>query len=158
MFKDYVVVITGAASGIGLETAKRFLDDQAKVVGVDIDEKQLDRANESLGSSFTAKLCNITKEDEIVSLRDYVEDNFGKLDVLVNNAGGGKAISPEGITEEDFYFHYDLNVKGPMLFAKYFIPLLKKSASPSIVNICSLSGRIQLPNQYLYSTAKAALE
>lgn len=158
MFKDNIVLITGAASGIGFETAKQFLDNEAKVVGVDFDETTLNEAVKSLGDNFIAKLCDVSKEEEIRKVRDDVESSHGKLDILVNNAGVARFMPPDQITEEDFYFHYDIIVKGPMLFVKHFLPLLKKSSSPCIVNIGSLSSRGQLPNQYLYSTAKAALE
>ena len=158
MFKNNIVLVTGAASGIGFETARQFIEHGATVVGADYDEKTLRDASEKLGDRFIPKRCDVTVEEEIASLSGYVKDSFGKLDVLVNNAGGAKFAAPEEMREEDFYYHYDLLVKGPMLFVKHFVPLLRRSSNPSIVNISSLAARQVHSNHFLYSTAKAAIE
>ncbi len=158
MFKDYIVVITGAASGIGLETAGQFIRQGATVVGADMDEKALGEAVNLLGDRFISQRCDVSVEKEIASLAEGVENRFGRLDILVNNAGRGRFVVPEAMEEEDFYYHYEVLVKGPMLLVKHFIPLLRKSSNPSILNVSSTAARHEYSNHFVYSTAKSAVE
>ena len=158
MFKDYTVLITGSASGIGFETARQFIEQGATVVGADVDEKALQEAAARLEDRFIPQRCDVSVEGEIASLREGVETRFGRLDVLVNNAGRGRFVVPAEMEEEDFRYHYEVLVKGPMLLVKHFIPLLRKSSNPSILNVSSTAARHEYSNHFLYSTAKAAVE
>ena len=158
MLKDYVILVTGAASGIGFETARKFIEQGATVIGADYDEKTLRQARGKLGDLLIAHPCDVTVEQEVASLSQHVKDSFGKIDVLVNNAGRARFLGPEQMEEDDYYFHYEVLVKGPMLFVKHFAPLLRNSSNPSIINISSLAARIEASNHFLYSTAKLALE
>lgn len=159
-FKDHVVVVTGSGSGIGLSIAEEFIKTGATVIGAELDEKTLDDASKMLGEKFFPRQCDITVEDEILSLMQYVDKSFGKLDVLVNNAGRARYVPPDQVTEGDFSFHYDVFVKGPILMAKNFIPLLRKSSNPNIINIGSLNGihRFEADNAGVYGSSKAAME
>jgi NAD(P)-dependent dehydrogenase (short-subunit alcohol dehydrogenase family) len=158
MFKDYIVLITGAASGIGYETARLFIGEGATVVGVDLDEAALTKAREVLGEHFVARPGDVSNEAHIAETARYVEERFGRLDTLVNNAGRGNIVQLEAMQESDFYWHYDVLVKGPMLMVKHFASLLRKSANPSILNISSSAARVEhTQNHFLYSTAKAAM-
>lgn len=159
MSGDKIVLITGAASGIGLETARQFITQGSAVIGVDMNDKNLQAAHEALGEKLIPKVCDVTDEKQIASLSEFVSGKFDRLDVLVNNAGRGKnGIAPDNMTEEDYLYHFDVLVKGPMLMVKHFVPFLKKSANPSIINISSLASHIEYSNHFLYSTAKAAVE
>ncbi len=159
MFKDYVVIVTGAASGMGLETSRQFMKNGATVVGVDYSEKTLQNASRDLGVGFIPKFCDISNEQQIIALSEFVKSSFGKLDGLINNAGRVKfGISVEMMKEEDFYWHYDVIVKGPMLLCKHFAPLLRKSSNASIVNITSTVTEQEIGNHFLYSTAKTAMQ
>jgi len=158
MFKDYIVLVTGAASGIGLGAAAQFIENHAEVVAVDFDEKTLKSAAEKLGKSYHPQLCDISKEDQVAAVAKYVSDTFGRLDVLVNNAGVGRLTAIEYMKEEDFHYHYEINVKGPMLMVTHCLPFLKKSSHASIVNISSTAAAAELSNHhFLYSTTKAAV-
>ncbi len=158
MFKDYVVLVTGAASGIGLGAATQFIENHADVVAVDFDEKALKAAAAKLGKSYHAQLCDISKADQVAAVSKYVSDTFGRLDVLVNNAGVGRLTGIEYMKEEDFHYHYEINVKGPMLMVTNCLPLLRKSSHASIVNISSTAAVVELGNHhFLYSTTKAAV-
>ena len=158
MFKDCKIVITGAASGIGFETARQFLEQGATVVGADVDEKSLQLAVGKLGDRFIPQRCDVSVESEVAALRETVETRFESIDVLVNNAGRGRFVVPEEMEEEDFYYHYEVLVKGPMLLIKHFVPLLRKSSNPSILNVSSTAARHEYSNHFVYSTAKAAIE
>ena len=101
MFEDYAIVITGSASGIGFETARQFIEQGATVVGADVDEKALEKAGDKLGDRFIPQRCDVSVESEIASLREAVDTRFGRLDVLVNNAGRGRFVVPEVMEEAD---------------------------------------------------------
>lgn len=158
MFKDYIVLITGAASGIGLATAKEFIEQGATVVAADFSEKNLQEASKKLGGRYVPRLCDVTSEQQLIDICQFVNDKYGKLDVLVNNAGVGKFGGIEDITEKDFYKLYDLLLKGPVLLVKHAVPLLRKSSNPSIVNVSSWASRTYNWDTFLYSTAKTAIE
>lgn len=158
MFENYVVLITGAGSGIGYSSSRLFIEEQGTVIGADLDAAALDRARAELGERFLPRTCDVCDEAAVGAMAAFVEREIGKLDVLVNNAGRGMLAAFETVTEDDFYWHYDVLVKGPILMVKHFAPLLRKSHNPSIVNISSQAARIELSrNHFLYSTAKAAL-
>lgn len=157
-FKDYVVVISGAASGIGLGTARLFVEEGATVISPDIDEEGLKKASAELGERYIGKVCDISRAEKVRALADFVREEFGKLDVLVNNAATGRLTPVEAMTEEDFYYHYEVDVKGTMLMVTNFLPLLKASSNPSIVNISSGAAVVEFfDHHFLYSSAKAAV-
>jgi NAD(P)-dependent dehydrogenase (short-subunit alcohol dehydrogenase family) len=159
MFKDYIAVVTGASSGIGLATVRQFIENGATVIGVDCNTETLKKVDAELGERFVAKLVDVSKEDQIITLAKFVEETYGRVDGLLNVAGVIKFGVPlYQITDEDFDSHFHVNVKGPMFMAKHFIPLLKKSSNASIVNVTSTVVHQELPNHSLYSTSKAALE
>ena len=158
MFEGHVVLITGAASGIGLESARLFLEEGAIVIGADLDQASLAEAEATLGARFLARHCDVTREDQVAALAGFVGETQGKLDTLINNAGSGRLVALETMQEADFDFHYQVNVKGPMLMVKHCIPLLRKSSNPSILNVSSSAARVEhIQHHFLYSTAKAAL-
>jgi len=156
MFDGYVVLITGASSGIGLGIAREFVKEGATVVGTDLNEERLKAARKELGDRFIPKVNDVRKEQQIADLSAYVAGTFQKLDVLVNSAGTIKVIGPEDMTEEDFYNEYDVTVKGPMLMVKHFAHVLRKSSNPSIVNISSSAENNEAPLNALYGSAKSA--
>jgi len=158
MQKDHVAVVTGAASGIGLAVARQFVEAGTTVEGIDRNEGALTKVAVDLGNRFIPKVCDVSREPEIANLAAEFSRRFRHLDVLVNNAGMARFTNIEQLTEEDFDFHFNLLLKGPMFFVKHFVPFLRKSPAPSIVNISSAAAWIVAPNHFLYSAAKLALE
>lgn len=158
MYKESVVLVTGAASGIGLEITRQFIEKGATVVGADWNEQTLGEAKEKLGDRFMGRLCDIGKADQIHDLCKYIEQSFNRLDVLVNNAATARLQAPEEIEEEDFDYQYDVLLKGPVLLVKHLAPLLRKSANASVINIASAAARINAAKHMVYATAKAALD
>ena len=161
MFENYVVVITGAASGIGLGIAKNFLQKGAVVIAVDYDEAALQAAAEENGANYVPKRCDVSNGQAVATLSDSVGSQYGRIDVLVNNAGrSNMKVKPEAMKDADFNYHYDVLVKGAMLMVKYFAPLLRQSSNPSIVNISSvaaISEKSRDLGDVLYATCKVAL-
>lgn len=157
-FGEFVVMVTGAASGIGLGTARQFIGEGAVVISPDIDDAGLDTAAAELGEKFVPRVCDISKADRIAELAAFVKEEYGRLDVLVNNAAMGKLTAIDAMTEDDFYYHYEVDVKGAMLLVTNLLPLLKEAVYPSIVNISSSAALVEHVNfHFLYSTAKAAV-
>ena len=158
MFDNHLVLITGAASGIGLAASRLFVSQNATVIGVDLDREALDTVQKELGDRFVPRQCDITDDNLVAGAAQFIADEFGRLDTLVNNAGRGMLVMMEYMQESDFYWHYDVNVKGPMLMVKHCIPLLRNSGNASIVNVSSSAARCEhTKNHFLYSTSKAAL-
>lgn len=157
LLKDYVVVVSGAGTGIGFATAQQFVAGGATVIGTGRTEKTLQEARQKIGEHFIPKACDVSDEKQIASLSEYVRDSFGKLDALVNNAAEGRPVVIEEMQEDDFYYHYNVIIKGPMLSVKHFAPYLKKSSNASIVNVGSISSMVTLKGHIVYGSAKAAL-
>jgi NAD(P)-dependent dehydrogenase (short-subunit alcohol dehydrogenase family) len=160
MLEGKIIVVTGASSGIGLGIARRFVQEGATVVGVGSTEETIGAAKaKNPDDRFVARACDVSDGNQIIQLKDFVEDSYGRLDALINNAGRGKfKISPEHMCEDDFYYHYETNIKGPMLLVKHFAPLLRKTEDPCIVNMSSTAALVEFPEHMMYSTTKAALE
>ena len=101
----------------------------------------------------------MARSEDVLELRTFVEEKYGRLDILVNNAAShmrwGNA---EDLSEQDWDLTMNVDLKGPFLMIKYFIPLLRKSKNPSIVNISSSMANTNWPNNTVYSTAKVGLE
>ncbi len=152
-FENKQVLVTGAASGIGLEIARRFLAEGATVIGTDINGESLKERAKELGASFIPQKCDVSSVAEIEMLFAGID----RLDVLVNNAGIGIMYDPESMPEEDYDKQFAILIKAPTFHVKYAAPLLRKSANGSVVNISSASANISLHGYTAYAPAKAAL-
>jgi 3-oxoacyl-[acyl-carrier protein] reductase len=157
VFENRVVLITGAASGIGLGIAQQFVEQGATVVGADLSHQGLQAAKDELGDRFIPSISDVRNEQQTTRLAAFVENTFHKLDCLINCAGVIHLVGPEAVSEADFYSVFDVHVKGPMLMVKHLARLLRRSSNPSIVNISSSAENNEAPLNALYGSAKAAL-
>jgi len=152
-----IAIVTGAAKGIGKSIARRMVDDKYFVVLVDIDKESATLLEDELGGENAVFIaCDITKPTEVSSLFDKVKDVYGKVDVLVNNAGILKDNMIWNMPVEDFDSVMNVNLKGPWLMCKEAAKLMRMQRSGSIVNI---SSRAWLGNrgQSNYSASKAGI-
>ncbi len=159
-FKNKVVLITGAGSGIGRKTAIMFAERGAKVGVNDISEergKETVEIIKSQGGEATFILGDISVSSEAERIIEEIVNTYGRLDILVNNAGivlGGKV---ENTSEEDFEKTMAINVKGPFLLSKYAVQQMKKQGGGVIVNVSSEAGLKGIPDRFAYSVSKGAL-
>lgn len=150
-----VVVITGANSGIGLASAKRFAEEGARVFMAGRRVKELELAASEVGNGAVGIPCDVSKLQDLDNLFDKVQLEAGKIDVLFANAGGGTFSPLEDITEEHYEKTFSTNVKGTLFTVKKALPLLKEGAS--IILTGSTSATSGFPAFSVYSASKAAL-
>jgi meso-butanediol dehydrogenase/(S,S)-butanediol dehydrogenase/diacetyl reductase len=157
-FTDRIVLVTGAAKGIGAATAKAFAEEGAKVVLCDIDEAGLRAAIASLpGSGHLSIRLDVTSEAEWLSALGVVESAFGRLDVLVNNAGWGELRNLFDTSFEQWRKVIAINLDSVFLGTRYAMPLLEKSGRGAIVNMSSIRGLVVGVGSGPYSAAKAGV-
>ncbi|HHW40854.1 MAG TPA: glucose 1-dehydrogenase [Syntrophomonadaceae bacterium] len=158
--KDKVAVITGAGSGIGRATAILFAKEGARVVVSDYKE---DTARATLddilknGSDGIAVKADVSKEAEVQHLMEEAFQHYGRLNVLISNAGIGEVSPVEELSEEAWYRTIDINLKGVFLCAKHAIPHMRKSGGGSIVNNASILGHVGFPGTAAYNAAKGGI-
>lgn len=156
--QDKVAVITGGAGGIGKVTAKRFLDEGASVVLVDLSEDVLAEAKKELGDKVLTIQADVSKEKDVKNYVAKTVEQFGKIDIFFNNAGIEGKVAP--ITEqkvEDFDQVLAVNVRGVFLGLQNVIPVMTKQKSGSIINTSSVAGLSGSPGVSPYITSKHAV-
>jgi NAD(P)-dependent dehydrogenase (short-subunit alcohol dehydrogenase family) len=151
-------VITGAAGLIGSALAAGFAANGADVVLVDHDADGLARVAAAIDSKTTQLSCDITDAGAVQRLADTVVERFGHIDVLVNNAGGNRRVHPDEVSEEDWTYVTNLNLRGTFLMCQRFGRQMIAQRRGSIVNIsstcgCSAMGR----GNFVFSIAKAGV-
>ncbi len=160
--KGKVAIITGGSTGIGKGIAKLFISEGAKVAIASRNERMLDDAINEIGSrdSITAIRCDVTRSDEVADLIKQTVSIFGKLNILVNNAGKNptREFTVEDTTEDEWDEYQAINAKGSFLCSKYAIPEIRKAGGGSIIMISSISAHIGQNNTGPYNSSKAAQE
>jgi NAD(P)-dependent dehydrogenase (short-subunit alcohol dehydrogenase family) len=156
MLDQKVAVITGGTSGIGARTAAVFADEGARVVIAGRRREEGEHLAEALGASFFA--TDVTIESDVAALIDYATDRFGRLDVMVNNAGtAGSGGSVADVDLERFQRTYAVHVGGVLVGIKHAARVMLAQEAGSIVNIASINGRLAGWAGLDYSSAKAAV-
>ncbi len=157
-FQDKVCVVTGAASGIGLQLCKDLSAAGAVVFMADVDADKLARAREELGHDKAhAVVVDVTKEERVRALIELAAGHNGRLDILFNNAGIG-ATRPWEEIDLDFWRRVmDINLWGVIYGLHYAVPLMRAQGGGQIVNTSSLGGLLNLPYQAVYCSSKAAV-
>ena len=154
-----VAIITGGASGIGLETAKDFLNEGAKVVIADIDENVREIASE-LGDidRIVGVVCDVSNEDDVILLIKKAINSFGHIDILVASAGIRSTLMCHEETMDEWNKVLGVNLTGVFLTNKYaIIEMLKQAHGGSIINISYVLGVVGKPSSYAYSATKSAV-
>lgn len=157
-FKDTVVVITGAASGIGLAVAKDIAGCGATVALFDMNEKALQKEFKNIDSAVIFKV-DITDEKLVDKTVKSVAKRFGKIDVLINCAGitGKTAIASHEVETANLKKVFDVNFFGAFFTSKAVIPFMLKNNYGRILHIASIAGKEGNAGMLAYSTSKAAV-
>lgn len=158
--KDKIAVITGAAAGIGLETAQIFLREGARVALVDLDEDDLKSAADSLGQpdDVLTIAADVSSPEDAARYVAATLDRFGRIDVFFNNAGIEGRVAP--IVDqriEDFDRVMAVNVRGSFLGLQHVLPGMIARGSGSVINMSSIAGLQGSANAAPYITSKHAI-
>lgn len=160
--KNKVVLITGAARGIGEATAKLFAKEGAVVILTDILDRLGQAAVKKIGKKSVYLHLDVRDEKDWKTVMALIKKRYGCLNVLVNNAGitgieiASSAHDPENVSLNTWQEVHDVNLKGTVLGCKYAIPLMKHKGG-SIINISSRSGIVGIPRASAYASSKAGI-
>ncbi|MHA2224425.1 MAG: SDR family NAD(P)-dependent oxidoreductase [Candidatus Hodarchaeales archaeon] len=155
-----VAIITGAASGIGLATSNLFSKLGASIALIDINESRgINAAAQILETGGKAKFfcCNITSDDECKQSIEEIKKEFGKIDILFNNAGVIKRKNIVELNEKDWDTIIDINLKGIYLMSRHVIPIMIEAKGGSIINTGSGWGLKGGPSALAYCASKGGV-
>jgi NAD(P)-dependent dehydrogenase (short-subunit alcohol dehydrogenase family) len=152
---DKVAVITGGGSGIGLAIARRFVEEGAQVLITGRRQEALDEALAIVGSNATAFRGDVSRRDDVERLYEQVGQTYGRIDVLVANAGVIHPAPLESVTDEQYESQFDTNVRGVFQITQKALPLLSDGAS--IVLVSSIAHFKALEGHCVYAATKAAV-
>lgn len=150
-----VVLITGAGSGIGKATAKLFAQQGWQVVATMRDPSAY---RDAFDRRYYLLPLDVTKSETITAAIQEVQQKFGRIDVLVNNAGYGLFGAFEMFTPEELQQQYDVNVFGTMHLCQAVLPMMRDQGNGTIVNISSMGGKFAVPFWGVYNSTKFAIE
>ncbi|TPN85750.1 SDR family oxidoreductase [Mesorhizobium sp. CU2] len=153
-----VILIAGAASGIGAAIAGRCIAEGANVVCADYDLERAAKLAEALGPSAVACQCDVTNIDSAKSAVDFAEQKYGRLDGLVHNAAAPSTNATVVNLDESAWRHeIDVDLTGAFLMSKFAVPLIAKGGGGSVVFIGSQFARVATTRAVAYCAAKAGL-
>lgn len=149
-FDGLTAVITGAASGIGLATARLLHQQGATVIGLDLNEGEL--------KGFATWIrCDVSASASVADAFSEVAKQTSVIDILINNAAIGSTGTVESESEENWEKVFNINVFGVARVTKAALPLLRASKVPAIVNTCSVAATAGIPNRVIYASSKGAI-
>src|SRR5712692_11182380 len=156
--KNQVWLITGSSRGLGRALAEAVLAAGHKLVATARNPKQLSPLVERYGDQVRAVALDVTDERAAAAAIQAAVDSFGRLDVLVNNAGYGDLASIEDTSMKDFRAQIETNLFGVINVTKAALPLMREQRSGHIIQIASIGGRVGPPGGGAYSAAKWGVE
>jgi meso-butanediol dehydrogenase / (S,S)-butanediol dehydrogenase / diacetyl reductase len=157
LFKDKVVIVTGAGSGIGYATAERFLQEGARVVAFDKNIKNCEALEDVAEKYFTEVQIiegDLAEVKQIKAVFTWLKKKWGHLDILINNAGISKHSVFEKISEDDFEKTMCVNVKGSFFMAQEAVAMIKRGV---IINVASVEGLVGCASHADYVASKGAM-
>src|SRR3990167_10150047 len=156
IIQDKVAIVTGASSGIGEAAAKILTEHGAKVVLASRSLDKLQKISKTLTNSFVVQ-TDMMNEDEIKNMVNKTVEHFGRVDILINNAGRGYDTLVENIDASSYIELFKLNVLAPLTAMQEVISIMRRQSGGIIVNISSGTSLMDIPNIGAYSSLKRAL-
>ena len=155
---DKVAIVTGAGSGMGRDMAETFAREGAKVAVLDVNAQAAQAVAHGIGGSAVAVGCDVTSRADVEAAIAATVKAFGRLDILINNAGVSHVNKPLAeIDESDFDRVFAVNVKGVFLFSQAAVPAMKRNGGGVIINIGSTAGLRPRPGLSAYNATKGAV-
>ena len=147
-------IITGGAAGIGAAIARAYIDAGARVVLADRDVDAAERTAATLGDAAIAYEVDVTREAEVQAMAAEALRRFGRIDILINNAGIIRKAFVKDMSEATWDAVVDVNLKATFLCSKAVLPAMIEARRGRIVNIASIAGKVGEPTASAYSAAK----
>ena len=151
--KNKITIITGAASGFGKGIAKKFTEEGARIIMVDINSRLLKNTSKYLNQDYF--IADVSKSSSFKSLSGYVYKKYKTVDIIINNAGITHKPKPmEKVTEEEFDKVLNVNAKSVYYCGKFIIPRMKKQKKGVVLNVASTAGLSPRPKLNWYNASK----
>ena len=159
IFKDKTVVITGGSEGVGAAAARKFAAAGANLMLVARTKKKLEVLAEELRDKTQVRVfaMDVADADACVDLFKKTQYEFGRIDVLINNAGYHARGPVEEIAADDLGRTIDVNLRAPIVLTRLAIPYIREAGGGAILNVGSLAGRTHVPGSAAYSASKSGL-
>lgn len=159
--KDKVAFVCASSKGLGKACALELAKEGAHVVISGRDEKELQESKKQIQSLTNSEVdyvvCDITKKEDIENSIKYTIDKFGKVDILINNAGGPPSGNFEKFSDDDWYKAFDLNLLSYVRFIREVLPYMKEQKWGRIINLASSSIKQPIPGLLLSNTFRAGV-
>jgi len=156
--KNKIAIITGGASGIGFAIAKKFVQNDIRVVLIGRDKTRLKLACETLGDLADYSGCDLTQLSELPKIVGDIYDKFGHIDILVNNAGMHLKKGMNEVTDEEYQKVILTNQTAMFSLTREVATFMKRQCAGTILNISSMASQYGLPNVIAYTASKSAIE
>lgn len=159
LYENKVVLITGAAGGIGLASAKKFAEEGAKLALVDLNPEAVENAAKEIKDAEIITFgANVTEESEVENFVNKTKEHYGKIDVFLNNAGvNGKTEDLVDITKENIESVFAVNVFGVFYGLKHVLRVMKEQKNGSVINLGSIGSWVGSPSMSPYVASKHAV-
>ena len=159
IFKDKTVIITGGSEGVGAATARLFAAAGANLMLVARGKKKLEAIAEELRDKTRVEIfaMDVSDADACVNLFKKAEFEYGRVDILINNAGHHVREAFESTAVDDLAKTIDVNLKAPIMLTRLAIPHIQEAGGGAIINVGSLAGRTYVPGSTAYAASKAGL-
>jgi NAD(P)-dependent dehydrogenase (short-subunit alcohol dehydrogenase family) len=153
-----VAVITGATGGIGEASVNIFAAEGARVIAADVEDERGRRIEKGLNERVIYHHTDVSKEEDVRDVVKAAVENWGRLDVMFNNAGIVGAVGPiEGVKVEDFDKTLEVNLRGVFLGIKHAAPIMRRQGAGSIINTASTAAILAGFGNHIYSASKAGI-
>lgn len=159
IFKDKTVIITGGSEGVGAAAAHQFAEAGANLLLVARTKKNLEAAAAELRDKTRVAIfaMDVTDPDACVDMFKKADFEFGRIDILINNAGYHQRGPFASVDAADLGKMIDVNLKAPIMLSRLALPYMRDAGGGAIVNVGSLAGQTPVPNSATYAAGKAGL-